>query len=228
MSGNGQRAQLYPFLYGPAHPPTASGVLLEHVRASTIEKARDIVALRRAVLDEQADRMIAAARMLAAAFEAGGKLLAFGNGGSATDARDAVADCIAPPLRAWRSLPAVALQDDSVITAIANDVGFEHAFARQVIAFGDAVDVTLVFSTSGHSRNIRAALQEARRRGMGSIALLGDEGGAIAENGEADIVLIARSQSIPRIQEAHATTWHAMLELVQHFLTAPADLTVQA
>ncbi|MEO5509944.1 MAG: SIS domain-containing protein [Longimicrobiales bacterium] len=228
MSGNGQRAQLYPFLYGAAHPPAESGALLEHVRVSTIEKARDIVALRRAVLDEQAGRMIAAARMMADTFEAGGKLLAFGNGGSATDARDAVADCIAPPLRAWRSLPAVALQDDSVITAIANDVGFEHVFARQIIAFGDAGDLTLVFSTSGHSQNIRTALQEARRRGMGSIALLGDAGGAIAENSEADIVLIARSQHIPRIQEAHATMWHAMLELVQQFLAQPADIQVRA
>lgn len=218
MNSREQRDALYPFLAKSA-PSAASGVaLLEHVRVSTIQKAADVIELRRAMLREYEDTMVRAAQAMARAFEAQHKLLAFGNGGSATDAQDAATDCMDPPIGGWRALPAIALQDVATVTALANDVGFENVFARQILAFGEAGDIALGFSTSGNSANVCAALREARRRGLLTIALTGDTGGVVADRGEADFCFVARTAYIPRVQEGHATVWHTLLELVQFFM----------
>ena len=140
---------------------------------------------------------------------AGGKLLAFGNGGSATDAMDVVADLQSA---GWRALDLTA--DSSILTALANDVGTEMVFQRQVIAHGSGADIALAISTSGGSANVIAALEEARKRGLLTIALLGYGGGQIAEAGLADHVIVAPSEYIPRIQESHATAYHLLCELV--------------
>lgn len=215
---------LYPFLYAERE---ASGVAraLAEVRASTLQKARDVTALRRATIEAHRDLLVAAAEAMTASFLQGGKLLAFGNGGSATDAQDAVADCLVPPLGGWRPLPAIALTNDSgVVTAVTNDVGFEHVFARQVIALGAPGDVALGFTTSGNSPNVAAALREAKRREMATVAFTGYDGGAIAQESAVDFCFIARLDYVPRIQEGHATIWHTLLDLVQALLadaTAP-------
>lgn len=221
MNEREQRAALYPFLYGTGTTAGATDLVMEQVRVSTIEKARDVIALRRSIEEEYRGELAQAAERLAEAFAAGRKLLAFGNGGSATDARDVMHDCLHPASPEWRALPAIALQDDSIITAVANDVGFEHVFARQLIAFGERGDVVIAFSTSGNSRNIRQALGEARRMGIMTIAMVGDNGGAVASEREADFCFVARGQFIPRIQEGHATIWHTMLELVQSLMGRP-------
>ena len=212
--------ELYPFLYD-APPRGAAGMdaLLAEVRASTLQKCRDVVTLRRQLADEYLDRLVDAAAAMAAAFARGGKLLAFGNGGSATDAQDAAADCLAPPVAGWRPLPALALVNDvAVLTAVANDVGFEHVYARQVIAFGEPADIALGISTSGSSPSVVAGLAEARRRGLLTLAFAGYDGGAVARAGVADFCVVARSEHIPRIQEGQATVWHALLEMVQETL----------
>ncbi len=210
---------LYPFLYDT--PPTAHAVsaVRAEVRRSTVAKCAEVVALRRRLFDEYAELLVDAATAMAGAFAAGGKLLAFGNGGSATDAQDAAADCMAPPLAHWRALPAIALVNDvAVVTALGNDLGFDHVFARQVIAFGQAGDVALGISTSGNSGSVVAALAEAKRRGLVTIALAGYDGGAVARAGAADFCFIARLEYVPRIQEGQATLWHTLLELVQESL----------
>jgi D-sedoheptulose 7-phosphate isomerase len=225
MSGDVHR-QLYPFLYGPAAGASpgeatdgARPALLEAVRESTLQKARDVVALRRRLAVECRDDLVAAAAALAASFRGGGKLLAAGNGGSATDAQDAAADCLCPPFPGWRVLPALALPNDvAVVTAIGNDVGFDEVFARQVAGLGSPGDVLLAFTTSGSSRNIVAALAEARRQGLRTIVLVGDQGGAIARDDAADFCFIAPIEHIPRIQEGHATLWHTLLFLTQTML----------
>jgi D-sedoheptulose 7-phosphate isomerase len=155
--------------------------------------------------------------VLRARLDAGGTVLALGNGGSATDAMDAAADLRSPPAtRGWPARRALDLtEDSSILTAVANDIGTEAIFSRQVIAYGGPGDAVLAFSTSGGSANVIAALAEARRRGLVTIAMVGYDGGQIAADGLADHVVITRSEHIPRIQEAQASAWHVLRELVE-------------
>ena len=113
-----------------------------------------------------------------------------------------------------RGRRALDLTDDpAVLTAIANDIGVEAIFARQVIAHGRRGDTLLTLSTSGSSANVLAALEEARRRGLATIAMVGYDGGRIAAEALADLVVIVRSEHIPRIQEAQASAYHTLVEL---------------
>jgi D-sedoheptulose 7-phosphate isomerase len=212
----GASSFLYPFLAEGEHDLEA---VLSYVGRSVGLKAAEIAALREQTLVDHRDVLVAAAGALRETFSAGGKLLALGNGGSATDAMDAVADFRAPRAgwrNNWRPHPALDLaEDSSILTAIANDIGPEAIFARQVIAYGHAGDALLALSTSGSSRNVIDALIEARNRGLTTIAMVGYDGGRIADEGLADHVVVSRSQHIPRIQEAQATAYHALRELVE-------------
>ncbi|HVF60522.1 MAG TPA: SIS domain-containing protein [Thermoanaerobaculia bacterium] len=217
MSGGGA-SFLYPFLGGAAVDPAA---VLAEVRDSTLRKAADVSAVRAALWGRHAEDLVAAARRLASAFAAGRKLLAFGNGGSATDAHDLVSDLVTPPLAGWRPLPAVDLTRDSgVLTAVGNDVGFDNVFLRQVIAFGEPGDVAVGFSTSGASPNVLAALERARALKLATLGFSGGDGGAMAAPGFLDHCIVAPSSHVPRIQEAHATACHTLLHLVQALLAA--------
>lgn len=204
---------LYPFLDEGAGDPQA---VLEDVRRSALMKAREIAALREQTLGENADTLAAAAVELRARFDSGGMLLALGNGGSATDAMDAVADfSAADGAAAHRPRAALDLcADPAILTAIANDIGTEAIFARQVIAYGHAGDALLALSTSGNSANLVAALEQARRQGLATVAMVGYDGGRVAAERLADHVVITRSEHIPRIQEAQASAYHVLRELV--------------
>ena len=134
----------------------------------------------------------------------------FGNGGSATDANDFAIDCVAPP-HGYRPVPAVSLSlEPANITAIANDVGVDVIFVRQMIAQARRSDVAVAISTSGGSRNVIAALDEARKRGLLTVALLGYDGGEIKRRGLADHAIVVESDYIPRIQEVQASIYHIM------------------
>ncbi len=209
--------ELYPFLYASA-PQTEAWLdrVLAEARTSTFAKCADVVTLRRQLRDEYLDQIVDAGTAMANRFLSGGKLLAFGNGGSATDASDAAVDCLKPPLTEWRALPAIALSSDiGVVTGVANDVGFDNVFSRQIIALGESQDIALGFTTSGSSPNMIAAFSEARKRGMLSIALAGYDGGEVQRSGLADHCFVARMDYVPRIQEGHATVWHSLLEIAQ-------------
>jgi D-sedoheptulose 7-phosphate isomerase len=183
--------------------------VVDDVRRSVLAKAADIGELRAQTLNDNASALGEAAAALRSVFAGGGALLALGNGGSATDAMDAVAD-----FRSARR-PAIDLTEDpAIITAIANDIGTEAIFSRQVIAHGAAGDALLTLSTSGNSANVLAALGEARRRGLVTVAMVGYDGGRVAGEELADHVVITRSEHIPRIQEAQASAYHALRELV--------------
>jgi D-sedoheptulose 7-phosphate isomerase len=211
-AGAGASGFLYPFLEQGTQ--SVAGVA-EDVRDSVLMKAHEIGELRARTLVDGADALFAAAAATRAALEAGGTLLAFGNGGSATDAMDVVADFRAAP-QGWPPRRALDLTADSaILTAIANDIGPAVLFARQIIAYGREGDVALALSTSGSSVDIVDALGEARRRGLGTIAMVGYDGGRIAAEGLADHVLVTPSQHIPRIQEAQASAYHALRELVE-------------
>ncbi len=150
-------------------------------------------------------------------------MLALGNGGSATDAMDLVADLHAAP-QGWPARRAIDLTEDpSIITAIANDIGIEEIFQRQVIAYGRPGDVAVALSTSGNSLNIIEALAEARKREMLTVALVGYDGGRVAAEGLADHVVVTRSQHIPRIQEAQASAYHVLRELIELVETGLSD-----
>ncbi|MDQ6607027.1 MAG: SIS domain-containing protein [Actinomycetota bacterium] len=207
----GASSFLYPFL---DERENQLEPVIDDVRRSVLMKAEEISELRAQTLTDNRDVLAAAAATLRGSFERGGKLLALGNGGSATDAMDAVADFRTPPSR-FAARPAIDLtEDSSIITAIANDIGTEAIFLRQVIAYGIAGDTLLALSTSGNSRNVIAALAEARGRGLHTIAMVGYDGGAIAGDQLADHVVVSRSEHIPRIQEAQASAYHALRELV--------------
>ncbi|HEV3378793.1 MAG TPA: SIS domain-containing protein [Thermoleophilaceae bacterium] len=199
----GEAAFLYPFLGSGEGDLDA---VLADVRASTLQKGRDVVELRRAIDVGAVGRCAADVR---ARLERGGRLVAFGNGGSSTDAQDAAADCLA---RGW---PAICLTNDvATVTAVGNDVGFENVFARQLIPLAREADVALAISTSGSSPNVVSGLEEAHRRHMLTVAITGYDGGRLAELDWLDHLFVVRSDYVPRLQEAHATIYHLLLDEV--------------
>ena len=198
----GAASFLYPFL---GESETDHEAVVEDVRRSILMKAEEIGELRTQTLTENGATLAAAARALRTA----PRVLALGNGGSATDATDLVADLT----RAGHA--AIDLSaDPAILTAIANDVGVEAIFARQVIAYGQAGDALVALSTSGGSGNVISALREARSRGLATVAFVGYDGGQIAADQLADHVVVVRSQHIPRIQEAQASAYHVLCELI--------------
>jgi D-sedoheptulose 7-phosphate isomerase len=209
----GASSFLYPFLAEREHDLEA---IVDDVRRSALAKAEEVAALREQTLSENAGELSDAAAGLRRDLDAGGKVLALGNGGSATDAMDAVADLREPPDPAWTPRRAIDLTEDAaILTAIANDIGTEAIFARQIIAYGRAGDAVLALSTSGNSSNVISALAEARRRGLRTIAMVGYDGGRVAAERLADHVVVTRSEHIPRIQEAQASAYHTLRELVE-------------
>jgi len=207
----------YPYLFEGGQA-SAEDVLAQ-VQHSILEKCAEIVELRRIVLERSGPQIIAVGRAMARAFISGATLLAFGNGGSTTDAQDIVTELLRPPFPSWIPLPAIALTNDSaVITAVGNDVGFENIFARQVIAFGRPGDIALGISTSGNSANILFTFEQAKKQGMLTIGLAGYDGGKMAHSAAVDYCITTASDHIPRLQEVQATTYHALLEIVQLLL----------
>jgi len=212
-SGGGASSFLYPFL--DTSSPDVEAVV-EDVRRSVLMKADEAKVLRERTVREGREAILTAASALRGVFADGGRLFAFGNGGSATDAMDVVADFRAAP-QGWPARAAVDLTEDAaILTALANDIGPHALFQRQLIAHGRPGDAALALSTSGGSVNIVEALVEARRRGLVTIALVGYGGGRILAEQLADHVVVTPSEHIPRIQEAQATAYHLLRALVEH------------
>ena len=201
---------LYPFLYAGKSDLDA---VMEEVRRSTVAKTAEIAALRREVCARDAARLRACAQDMAGRFSAGGRLLAFGNGGSSTDAQE-MATLFLHPGDGMRALPSFCLSNDTaVVTALCNDIGVEVVFARQVAAFGRPADIAVALSTSGNSENLLRGLTEAGRRGMLTVGIAGYQGGQMAELDGLDYLFVAPSSSVHRIQEAQTTIYHALWEL---------------
>jgi D-sedoheptulose 7-phosphate isomerase len=208
--GNDAMESLYPFLYADSGDLTA---VLDQVRASTEAKAREILELRQIVLRRDGDRLAECARQVADRFRTGGRLFAFGNGGSATDAQQ-LATLFLHPGGGAPPLPAFGLANDtSVVTALCNDIGVEVVFARQLGAFGRKNDIAVGLSTSGNSANLLRAFDEASRRGMLTIGLAGYDGGKMAEVATIDCLFVVPSSSVHRIQEAQTTIYQVLWEL---------------
>ncbi|MEV5327259.1 SIS domain-containing protein [Nonomuraea sp. NPDC052634] len=207
---------LYPFL---APAPTDREAVVADLCASTRRKAAEIVELRRSLIDLHGERLVACARAMAAAFEAGGRLFALGNGGSSTDAQAIAQLFTAPPARR-RAVAAIPLaQDVALLTALSNDVGYELVFARQLAALGRRGDVAMGLSTSGGSANVLNAMAQASRLGMLTVGLAGYDGGPMAQDDRVSYLFVVPSASVHRIQEAQITLCHVLWELTQRVLT---------
>jgi D-sedoheptulose 7-phosphate isomerase len=205
---------LYPFL-GKEKQETSD--VVAKVAASIRMKVRDDALLRAQVAKEEAEKIGAAAMAIRERIERGGKLILFGNGGSATDANDWAIDCVMPPA-GYAPVPAVSLSmEPANLSAIANDVGSELMFQRQLIAQARPEDVAIGISTSGGSKNIVMALEAARKRNLLTVALLGYDGGEVMRRSLADFPVIVRSDYIPRIQEVQASIYHLIRELLEGF-----------
>ena len=203
---------LYPFL---GQQKQQTGDATAEVAASISMKVSDDSRLREQLATEQAEQITAAVQAIHERVARGGKLIIFGNGGSATDANDFAIDCVMPPT-GCKPIPAVSLSlEPANITAVANDVGTEVIFLRQLIAQARPEDVAVGISTSGGSRHIVMALEEARKRKMLTVALLGYDGGEILRRSVADFPIVVRCDYIPRIQEVQASVYHVMREMLE-------------
>ena len=187
-------------------PMSIGSALQVHVEAVTAMVERDMP-----VIEE-------VARRIAASFEAGGKLLVCGNGGSAADSQHFVAEFVNRMRFDRPPLPAIALStDSSVMTSIANDAQYNEVFVRQVVALGHPEDVLVCFTTSGRSPNVLAALEAGSAKGMTTLVFTGATGGE-ALRGGCDIVLAVPSDDTPRIQECHEFAYHVIADLVERKL----------
>jgi D-sedoheptulose 7-phosphate isomerase len=208
----GEAGFLYPFL---GQEKQDTGELVSEVAASIGMKVRDDSALRAQVAREQAEAISGAALAIQERLLRGGKLIIFGNGGSATDANDWAIDCVLPP-PGYRPVAAVSLSmEPANISAIANDVGTDVIFLRQLIAQARPEDVAIGISTSGGSRNIVMALEEARKRNLLTVALLGYDGGEVKRRQLADFPVVVQCDYIPRIQEVQASIYHVIREMLE-------------
>jgi D-sedoheptulose 7-phosphate isomerase len=212
----GESEFLYPFL-GKKKQGTAN--LVAEVASSILMKVHDDTRLREQVAREESEQIASIAVAIHRRLRQGGKIIVFGNGGSATDANDFAIDCVLPPA-GYRSVQAVSLSlEPANITAVANDIGTDAIFLRQLIAQARPEDIAIGISTSGGSRNIIMALEEARKMKMLTVALLGYDGGEIKRKQLADFPVIVSCDYIPRIQEVQASIYHVLresLEMLNH------------
>ncbi len=208
----GDSGFLYPFL-GKEKQGTRD--LVAEVTSSILMKVHDDAKLRAQVAREEAEQIGNTTLAIHERLRRGGKLILFGNGGSATDANDFAIDCVLPP-PGYQSIPAISLSlEPANITAVANDIGTDAIFLRQLIAQARPEDVAIGISTSGGSRNIIMALEEARKRNMLTVALLGYDGGEIKRKRLADFPVVVDCDYIPRIQEVQASIYHVMRESLE-------------
>jgi D-sedoheptulose 7-phosphate isomerase len=210
---------LYPFI--EAEERDADALMAELV-TSARAKVGESASLRATTLARCADEVEAAASAMAERFRRGGRLFAFGNGGSATDAQGTAELFRRPP--SGRPLPALSfVEDQAVLTALSNDVGFELVFSRQVIAHARPRDIAVGFSTSGDSPNLLRAFEEAARRGLLTVGLCGYEGSGMATSDAVQHCLVVRSESVHRIQETQDALMFALWQAVQRHLSDTPD-----
>jgi len=209
----------YPFLHDER---SIDGKLMEDLGFSLLEKARESAEVKTKFFADNKDAILSASLRMAKAFHHGGKLLVCGNGGSATDAQHIAVEFMHPITVGRKALPAICLTNDmAMMTAVANDVGFQDVFTRQIIALGNEGDVLLAISTSGNSKNLMHAFATARRMRMTTIGFAGSNGGEMAElaaGGLLDFCLTVPTASIHRIQETHVALYHIMWDMVHTFL----------
>ena len=213
---------LYPFLDAEERDQDS---LLTDLAASARAKAEESAALRQTTLDACAQQVATAASEMARRLAEGGRIFTFGNGGSSTDATTLAMLFARPPKATGaRPLPAWSLTaDQAVLTALGNDIGFDLVFARQLIARGRAGDIAIAMSTSGSSKDLTIAFEQAKRQGMYTVGFAGYGGGEFAESGNVDVCFVVRSQSVHRIQESQALLGYHLWAAVHEHLAEQGE-----
>lgn len=175
---------------------------------------QESIDVKKKLLKSQQANIKKAARIVIDSLKNGGKVLLFGNGGSAADSQHLAAEFVGRFNVNRKALPAIALTtDSSILTCISNDFGYEKVFIRQLAALGRRGDVAFAISTSGNSESVIKAAEEARHIGMKVVALTGEGGGDLSS--VADVVIKVPSRSTPRIQESHITIGHLICQLAE-------------
>jgi D-sedoheptulose 7-phosphate isomerase len=207
---------LYPFLHGSAQEPQRLDVALLR---SVEDKARDSRETNAAFFGAQAPILVAAAKTVAGVYRRGGRLFSMGNGGSSCDASHIAVEFVHPITAGRPALAAINLVADiAMISAVGNDVGFDHVFVRQLIAQAKAGDGLIGVSTSGNSANLMSAFAKAKQMGLATIGFAGGDGGKMKASGVLDHCLVVPTTSIHRIQECHVVTYHILWDLVHTLL----------
>ncbi|WP_346836645.1 SIS domain-containing protein [Microbulbifer sp. SAOS-129_SWC] len=208
--------ELYPFLHGRERRVTAMD---EALQWSLQQKARDGLRIKMQFFSRCAEDLVSVAHTMAERFRRGGCLLCMGNGGSSCDAAHLAVEFLHPVTAGRPALPAVDLgASNATLTALANDVGVEQIYLRQVAALGDSDDVLVGFSTSGNSANLLEAFARAWEMGIATVALAGGDGGVMARSPYIDHCLVVPSDSVHRIQETHLACYHILWDLVHTLL----------
>jgi D-sedoheptulose 7-phosphate isomerase len=212
-------AGLYPFLNGAHQDAAALDAALTRAIADKAADGRDVSTR---FFAQEGSALLAAARALAKIFAGGGRLFTMGNGGSSCDAAHIAVEFLHPITAGRPALPAVNLTADvAMLSAIGNDLGFEHAYLRQLVGLARAGDAVIGISTSGNAANLNAAFAKAKEMGLVTIGFAGGDGGQMRASGNVDHCLVVPSSSIHRIQECHVAAYHILWDLV-HTLAADA------
>jgi D-sedoheptulose 7-phosphate isomerase len=216
MSNQSDLQDLYPFLHGKPQDTASLHAALMH---SVEEKARDSRETNARFFGEQAATLVAGAKALADVYRRGGRLFSMGNGGSSCDASHVAVEFVHPITAGRPALAATNLVADlAMISAVGNDIGFEHVFVRQIIAHGRKGDGLIGISTSGNSANLISAFVKAQEMGIRTIGLSGGDGGKMKSAGCCDHCLVVPTTSIHRIQECHVAAYHILCDLVHTLL----------
>ena len=216
MSSQPGLRELYPFLHGKQQDPAKLNASLLY---SVEEKARDSRDTNARFFSDQAPTLVAAAHALADVYRRGGRMFSMGNGGSSCDASHVAVEFVHPITAGRPALAAINLVADiAMISAVGNDVGFDHVFVRQIIAQGKVGDALIGISTSGNSANLISAFAKAKQIGIATIGLAGGDGGKMKTAGVVDHCLIVPTTSVHRIQECHVAAYHILWDLVHTLL----------
>ncbi len=221
MSSKDILGGLYPFLKARADLPAR---LDEELLDSVRRKADDSIDVKRAFFAAHANQVVAAAKAIAEVYRRKGRLFTMGNGGSSCDAAHIAVEFQHPVTAGRPALAAVNLDADvAMLTAVSNDVGFDHVFVRQLIAQARAGDGLIGASTSGNSANLLRAFEKGKELGLTTVALSGGEGGAVARSPAVDHCLVVETDSIHRIQECHVAIYHILWDVVHTLLANDRD-----
>ena len=216
MSNESDLKGLYPFLHGKAQDPAKLHAALLH---SVAEKARESRDTNERFFGEQAPTLVAMANAVAGVYRQNGRLFSMGNGGSSCDASHVAVEFVHPITAGRPALAATNLVADlAMISAVGNDLGFDHVFVRQIIAQGRTGDGLIGISTSGNSTNLISAFVKAKEMGLVTLGLAGGDGGRMKTSGAVDFCLIVPTSSIHRTQECHVTAYHILWDLVHTLL----------
>ena len=210
---------LYPFMGseegGKPEQRDKTAELLDSIRIKTEES----IQAKQAFFNKYSELLAGIANTVASSYRSGGRLITAGNGGSSCDAAHLALEFMHPVTAGRPALPAINLsQDSAMLSAVSNDVGFNHVLKRQLLALAKPEDVLVVFSTSGNSPNLTEACEKAKQLGLSVVAFSGGDGGELAKNNSVDQCLIVETDSVHRIQECHLVCYHILWDLVHTLL----------